>query len=279
LLLERGDRRSLRIDLRGDDRAGEAFGKDGWIDAARRAFDFVCEKMESGGRLQHAYRDGRAKAPATAADYANMIGAALALASVTGESRYLDKAKGWADVLDRHYWAGEMAGYYFAADDTTDLIVRPLNAYDDATPNANPTMIENLMALYLWTGEERYRERAEAILNFFSGAAAQNAVAHAGLLTASLDVMAPSHVVLVAPDERGADALRNALRDVSLPGAVVQAVGEDEALPESSPAHGKTLVEGKPTAYVCIGPLCSPPVTEPDKLVEAIKAAREVRPV
>ena len=135
------------------------------------------------------------------------------------------------------------------------------------------------MALYLWTGDERYRERAEAILNFFSGAAAQNAVAHAGLLTASLDVMAPAHVVLVAPEGDDASALRDALRDVSLPGAVVQVVGEDASLPESSPAHGKTAVDGKPTAYVCVGPLCSPPVSEPEKLVDAIKAAREVRPV
>ncbi len=260
-------------------RAGDAFEKDEWIEAAARAFEFVCERMEVDGRLLHAYRDGKAKAPAAATDYANMIGAALALASITGETKYLDRATAWVDVLDRHYWADEMAGYYFAADDTTDLIVRPLNAHDDATPNANPTMIGNLLALYLWTGEERYRERAEKILSFFSGAAAQNAVAHAGLLTSSLDVMAPGHVVLVAPEGGDASSLRDALRDVSLPGAVVQVIGEAETLPETSPAHGKTAVDGKPTAYVCIGPLCSPPVTEPDKLVEAIKAAREVRPV
>ncbi|XSG81757.1 MAG: thioredoxin domain-containing protein [Methyloligella sp. ZOD6] len=260
-------------------RAGDAFGKDDWIDVAKRAFDFVCEKMETGGRLLHAYREGKAKAPATATDYANMIGAALALAAVTGEAKYLDKAKGWVDVLDAHYWAEDMAGYYFAADDTTDLIVRPLNAYDDATPNANPTMIENLMALYLWTGEERYRERAEAILNFFSGAAAENAVAHAGLLTASLDGMAPAHIAIVVPEGGDASRMRNALRNVSLPDAVVQVIAETDALPKSSPAHGKTSVEGKPTAYVCIGPLCSPPVTEADKLVDAIKASREVRPV
>jgi hypothetical protein len=44
----------------------------------------------------------------------------------------------------------------------------------------------------------------------------------------------------------------------------------------SSPAHGKRAIEGKPTAYVCIGPQCSAPVTEPAALVAAVKAARVV---
>ena len=67
---------------------------------------------------------------------------------------------------------------------------------------------------------------------------------------------------------------------MSLPNAVVQEVREGEsgagALPESSPAHGKTAIDGKPTAYVCIGPQCSLPVTEPAALVETVKAARQV---
>jgi uncharacterized protein YyaL (SSP411 family) len=70
--------------------------------------------------------------------------------------------------------------------------------------------------------------------------------------------------------------MRRALNDVSLPGAVVQEVREGEALPESSPAHGKTAIDGKATAYVCIGPQCSLPVTEPTALVEAVKVARQV---
>ena len=35
-------------------------------------------------------------------------------------------------------------------------------------------------------------------------------------------------------------------------------------------------IAGKPTAYLCIGPQCSLPVTEPAKLVETAKAARQV---
>jgi hypothetical protein len=260
-------------------KAAEAFDKPQWLAAADAAFDFVSTKMITNGRLLHAYRASEAKAPATANDYANMIRAALALANVTGNRAYVERAREWTDILDKHYWADDIGGYYFVADDTSDLIVRPMSGQDEATPNANGTMVSNLMALYLWTGKERYRERAETVLKAFAGAMLQNVLAHAGLLAAELDVMAPALIVLVVPDGGDLRALRRALSEVSLPGAVVQEVREGDgasALPASSPAHGKTAIDGKATAYVCIGPQCSLPVTEPAKLVETIKAARGV---
>ena len=170
-------------------------------------------------------------------------------------------------MLDAHYWSENLGGYYFTADDTTDLIVRPFSGQDEATPNANGTMVSNLVALNLWTGEERYRQRAEAILRGFAGAMTANVLAHAGLLASSLDLMAPAHIVLIAPEGESTQALRRAL------GRCVAArrggAGDEgratlgSALPASSPAHGKTAIDGKPTAYVCIGPQCSLPVTEP----------------
>jgi uncharacterized protein YyaL (SSP411 family) len=254
--------------------AAAAFDRPEWLAAAEAAFDFVCTKMVANGRLFHAYRAGEAKAPATANDYANMIRAALTLANVTGNRSYIERAQEWAGVLDRHYWAPDIGGYYFVADDTSDLIVRPRSGQDEATPNANGVMVSNLVALALWTGEERYAKRAEAVLQAFGGVMRQNVLAHAGLLAAELDAIAPSLVVLIVPDGGDAVALRAALRDVSLPSAVVQQVRAGEALPASSPAQGKTAIDGKPTAYVCIGPQCSLPVTEPAKLIETIKAAR-----
>jgi uncharacterized protein YyaL (SSP411 family) len=263
--------------------AAQAFDRSEWLEAAERAFAFVSTRMTAAGRLHHAWREGEAKAPASASDYANMIRAALALANATGDLDYLALARAWVEVLDKHYWADDLGGYYFAADDTGDLIVRPFSGQDEATPNANGTMVSNLMAFHLWTGEARYRDRAEAILRGFARAMGENVLAHSGLLAATIDVAAPALIVLIVPEGGDAMELRRALANVSLPNAVVQEVRAGDAsvesgagaLPESSPAHGKTAIEGKPTAYVCIGPQCSLPVTEPAKLVETIKAARQ----
>jgi uncharacterized protein YyaL (SSP411 family) len=258
-------------------KAAETFDRPDWLAAAERAFAFVSVRMMSGVRLLHSYRVGEAKAPATATDYANMIKAALALANVTGNVDYLNRARAWTELLDHHYWAEGHGGYYLAADDTVDLIVRTINALDDATPNANGTMVSNLMALFSRTREERYRDRAEAIVRGFSGDVARNVFAHTGLLTATLDLNAPAQIVIVVPEGGDARELRRALANVSLPGAVVQEVREGDSIAASSPAHGKTALHGKPTAYVCIGPQCSAPVTDPAALVETVKEARQVR--
>jgi uncharacterized protein YyaL (SSP411 family) len=255
--------------------AADVFARADWLETAERAFDFVCTRMSSRGRLFHAFRNGEAKAPATASDYANMIKAALTLANVSGNPEYVVRAKAWVDVLDQHYWSENLGGYYFTADDTADLIVRPFSGQDEATPNANATMVSNLVALHVRTGEERYRERAEAILRGFAGAMIENVLAHSGLLGAALDAGAPALVAIVVPQGGDAGELRRALNDVSLPNAVVIEVRAGEQLPASSPAHGKTAIDGKPTAYVCFGPQCSLPVTEPAKLAETIKAARQ----
>ena len=255
-------------------KAADTFDRPDWLAAAERAFAFVSTRMTSGVRLLHSYRAGEAKAPATATDYANMVKAALALANITGNVDYLNRARAWTQVLDHHYWAEGHGGYFLAADDTDDLIVRTINALDDATPNANGTMVSNLMALYLWTGEERYRDRAEAIVRGFSGDLSRNVFAHTGLLTAALDLLAPAQIVIVVPEGGDARGLRRALANVSLPGAVVQEVREGDSVPPNSPAHGKTAIEGKPTAYVCIGPQCSMPVTDPAALVETVWEGR-----
>jgi uncharacterized protein YyaL (SSP411 family) len=259
-------------------KSADAFGEKCWLEAAQRAFDFIRTQMNMCGRLAHAWRAGEAKAPATAGDYANMIRAALALANVTGDTAYVAHAAGWSDTLGKHYWSETLAGYHLAADDTRDLILRPFSTIDEATPNANAVMVSNLMALYLWTSEEGTRERADRMLYAFAGTVAENVLAHAGVLGATMDVLAPALIVLVVPEGLDARSLRAALRDISLPGAVVQEVTAGAALLPSSPAYGKRADGGKPTAYVCMGPHCEAPVTEPAALVEVVKAARRALP-
>ena len=257
-------------------KAGDAFGQPGWIALAAKAYDFVVSRMMPAGRLFHSFREGKLKAPATSADYANMISAALNLYQVTGERRYLDDAASWTGIMDRHYSA-EGGGYYLSADDTSDLILRPLSASDDAVPNPNATMLLNLAGLYALTGQPAYLRRADELLEAFQGAAHGMAIAYTGLLSGALTLIAPQHVV-IAGDKTAPElaAWRRALSEVSLPDAIVQWVDEAGAIPPSSPAAGKTPASGKTTAYVCAGQHCSLPLTEPEALKEKLKQERQV---
>ena len=57
--------------------------------------------------------------------FSAMIRSGIRLHEATGAERYLDAARQWAEVLDRHYWT-EAGGYATSADDTDDVIVRRL---------------------------------------------------------------------------------------------------------------------------------------------------------
>jgi len=65
----------------------------------------------------------------------------------------------------------------------------------------------------------------------------------------------------------------DAMFRLSLPGAVQQAVGASQ-LPASPALAGKAPINNEPTAYACIGPLCSLPVTDPDALIELLRVQR-----
>jgi uncharacterized protein YyaL (SSP411 family) len=245
-----------------------------WLQAAAQAFHFVLQRMDTAGRLAHAYRAGRCAAPGTAGDYANMIWAALRLLQASNEGAYLGLAERWCAALDRHFWVAAAGGYALSADDTADLIVRVEGANDDAVPNANATMLSNLVALNLLTGKATYLQRAEAIPGAFAADLAANPLGHCGLLAASFDVIAPQHVVVVA----GADAERSrrlarSMFRLSLPGALQQVLAASD-LPSSGPLAGKRLSNGQATAYACLGPQCSPPVVDADALLDTLRRQR-----
>ena len=68
--------------------AARVFDRPDWLDAAATAFRFVVERMETDGRLAHAYRAGQAKVQGTASDYANMIWGALGCYQATNDPAY-----------------------------------------------------------------------------------------------------------------------------------------------------------------------------------------------
>jgi len=54
----------------------------------------------------------------------------------------------------------------------------------------------------------------------------------------------------------------------------VQRVVPGAALPAGHPAFGNGLGGGRPAAYVCDGPVCSLPLTEPKALIDNLTALR-----
>jgi len=256
--------------------AGTLFGHPAWVHAARVAFAFVVRRMtdpDSPGRLFHSWRAGQARHTAVLDDYANMARAALALHQATGETAFLAHAETWTATADRHYWDAEDDGYFLTADDAGDLITRPKTIADHAVPPGNATMVEVLARLYLLTGKDAYRSRAETLIGLFSSAAPAHDARVPTLCIGAELLEAPIHIVVIgSPGDPARDDLARAAREAAPPTAALSLASPGHPFPPGHPAAGKTQRDGRATAYVCVGPVCGLPNTDAKTLRQALSA-------
>ncbi len=252
-------------------RAGLIFDRPDWIAMAERALAAVRRLMTADdGRLRHAYRQGRLQHTATLDDHANLARAAALLYEATGDAGHLAYARSLTDAANAWYWDKTGGGYFFTAEDARDLIARTKHAHDNATPSGNGVMAQVLVRLHLQTGESAYRDRAAAVITSFSGEVRRNFFPLSTLLNAAEFQERALQIVIVGPrDNSQAAALRcAAASSASLPNLLLQQVEPETALPDAHPANGKGMLDGRPTAYICEGPVCSAPVVDAAALAE-----------
>ena len=200
-------------------RAARVFDNAHWLTLAEAAFTCVATKLATADdRLLHSFRDGRAKAPATASDYANMIWAALRLFRRRNRKAILRRPGAGRTCSTSIIGMADGGGYFTAADDTTDVVVRLKSASDDASPSANAIHLSNLIALAAITGESRNTTSGRWNSQMSSaGTVARSPTAHCGLMAAELDL---GRIVQVAVIGADAEQLKTVLESLSLPGAI-----------------------------------------------------------
>lgn len=252
-------------------RASGILGRRDWIDLAARAFRFVAESMADGEGLAHSYRQGRSIAPGFALDHAAMAEAALALHDATGERHYFEAARRWSAHLDRHYREADSGLLRMTRTDSTALPVIPRPTHDDAVPNANGLHAANLLRLAAQTGLTEDRERADRFLAVVLGAAAPAPMAHGSVLNAYDLARNGVEVVLAGPDRAAFRAAALALPHLT---TMLVDCPDPDGLPADHPAHAYARQAGAGAAFVCLHGRCLPPVTEPNRLTEAVAAAR-----
>ncbi len=243
--------------------AAMVFNEPRWLRAAIEAFNFIDATVQVAGRLHHSWRRGKRAHPASIDDYAFLIEAALMLHEATSEEPYLKKAEEWVAVAIEHYWDEAEGGFFFSANDTTDLIVRSKVIQDNATPSGNGVMLASFARLYALTGKSEYLDRGETLFRTFSGAIPKQALGLTTLLAGS-DLLESTLQIVIMGEQNASDteALKKEVYRHCLPNRVLQIVPPGKELPKSHPASGKTAIEGQATAYVCLGQSCSLPVTE-----------------
>ncbi|MET8440263.1 thioredoxin domain-containing protein [Streptomyces sp. NPDC004981] len=244
---------------------GAYFDRPDLVERATEAADLLVRvHMGDVARLCRTSKDGRAgDNSGVLEDYGDVAEGFLALASVTGEGAWLEFAGFLLDIVLQHF-TGEKGQLFDTADDAEQLIRRPQDPTDNATPAGWTAAAGALLSYAAHTGSEAHRAAAEGALGVV-GALGPKAPRFIGwgLAVAEALLDGPREVAVAGPV--AGELHRTALLGRA-PGAVV-AVGEgSDAGSEFPLLVDRPLAGGAPTAYVCRHFVCDAPTTDAGEL-------------
>ena len=250
--------------------AAVALDEPEFAQAAMRCAQALLDLHIVDGRLRRASLGGVVgDSVAILEDHAMLSTGLLALYQLTTEAAWLTAATDLLDTALAHFADREQPGRWFdTADDAEQLMLRPADPLDGATPSGASSITEALLiAAHLVDGEraERYLRAAGDSLRAHS-VLLDGAPRSAGhwLAVAEAAVRGPLQIAVACDPSRSAllaDARRLA------PGGAIVVGGEVDS---SALLAGRDRVAGADAAYVCRGRVCDLPVTGAAELAAAL---------
>jgi len=250
--------------------ASVALDRPEFLDAAIRCARSIIDLHVVDGRLRRASLGGRVSdSAAILEDHATLATGLLTLYQLTGDATWLGAATGLLDVALDHFADPEREGRWFdSADDAEQLMVRPADPLDGATPSGASTIAEALqLAAHLVPADRAERYGAAAAATLASATPILARLPRSGghwLAVAEAAVRGPIQIA-VACDPQHSELL-SAARELAPGGAVVVGgpVNSSELLVD------RDRVDGSDAAYVCRGHVCDLPVTTTEELAAAL---------
>ncbi|MEM8605658.1 MAG: thioredoxin domain-containing protein [Myxococcota bacterium] len=246
--------------------AGAAFDEPKYVAAAEAALRFAREALWDGTTLARVSKDGRHEGRGFLVDYAATIGAALDLYEATFESAWTSFAVELADAALDKFW-NETDGLLYFAEGSDDLLLRTEDNVDGEVPAGSSSMVRALLRLDALLDNASYSDVVDRVLERRASHVMDNPAAFAHLAQ-SVDawVRGPTHVLFVGEEsDASMTSLVEQARAAFVPNRMlVRADGAAVPWLDDTPK--------KPGAYVCRDRTCSPAITHPDALREALEA-------
>ncbi|UIJ34842.1 thioredoxin domain-containing protein [Allobranchiibius sp. GilTou73] len=250
--------------------AGAVFGRRDWIDAASRCARAVRDVHLVEGRLRRTSRDGRVgTTPAAADDLGDLADGLLTLHQVEPTAGWLDLAGTLLDTARVHH-RDDIGGFYDAADDAEQLIVRPRSPVDGAEPSGGSALAGALLSYGALTGDPAPFAEAAAAVGAVAHLAGRDPVMVGHALGVGVALLHGPVQVAVVSGERGdgtAGLVEVSWRSTA-PGRVTVSGRPDD--PAQPLLVDRPMVDGRTAAYVCRRFVCDAPVTTVDALREAL---------
>jgi uncharacterized protein len=248
-------------------------GNEKYLKGAVDAAHFILKEMRKDSHLMRVFSKGKSRGTGYSEDYAFLIQALIDLYEATFEMEWLKKAEDLNRRMIDQFWDDRSGGFFFSGVENESLITRSKNPYDNAIPSANSIAVFNLIRLGYLTGEESLKQKAEQIFHLFQSFLDQRPSGFAQMLSGLSFFLDPQEIGIVGS--------KNDLKTKSMLKEIYLAYLPNKILSLRDP---QDPVEGDwfpflkdkgsqaiPTAFVCKGFTCLPPVKNAKELKKILE--------
>jgi len=257
--------------------AARAFDHLAYRAEAIRHGEFLFRVLFRDGRVRRSYKNGIAKIEGYLEDYAALGLAALALYELTFNELWLGRARALANAVVEWFWDDHAGAFFDTSSDSEQLVTRPRDITDNATPSGTSLAAELLARLADLLQDESMRRRATYVLETMAEPMARHPAAFGHSLGVA-DLLVHGAVELAIVGDPAADDFRALTRVAAeryVP-ALVLAGGTARGSDDIPLLADRTAPGGRATAYVCRNYSCNAPVTDAVLLASQLEEATSV---
>ena len=251
-------------------RAGQVFGDETYLDAARTGAQFIQTRMYDArtGMLERRYLHGDVDIDALLEDYAFLIQGLLDLYEASFEPRWLSWAMRLQATQDELFWDGKDGAYFATRAGAPHVLARAKVEYDGPEPSGNSVSAMNLLRLWQLTDATPWRDKADATFRALSVRFARSGAA-LPQLAAALDYSSskPRQIVVAGnPGAADTQALLRLVHDRFIPHKILLVAdggaGQAELMSLVPFVKGMDRRDGRATIYVCENYTCRLPTND-----------------
>lgn len=241
--------------------AGAAYAHQPWIDAAVKNAEFLCRELcgDDGRWYRSWHHESGPRHQALAADHAAMVDAFTRLAEATGQARWIEEATATAETMLDWFFDPVDGGLFTTPEDGEHLVLRQKDLVDSSTPSANSTAANALYRLAALTGEQRYQNQADRMLQLIAAHIGDRPTMYANALIAT-DLRRRGTTEVAITGDRP-DLLR-----------VAQSVWRPDVVLAWGERYDGPMWDGRADdlAYVCRDHVCKQPAETVQEFAEAL---------
>ncbi len=234
---------------------------------AARSAGFLLSALRPNGRLRRSWREGRVTREVFLEDYAALIIGLLELYQTDFNNDWFSAALALAGEMVARF-SDPNGGFFDTPVDAQELLIRPRDLQDNATPSGNALACEALLKLSALTDRGDFRDLAEKALGLVTEAALRYPTSFARWLTVADYALSKGRqiAILYQTNDEHVRSLLNVVRADYRPDVVVAAAVHPPPADSPPLLADRPLKDGKSTAYVCEHFVCKQPVISPDDL-------------